>query len=62
MIEKNLKNEEYSQFVKSLIKYHYDRAYRKTRAESISNIFNEIYLDKINLLHIKRAIKQSNYF
>ena len=62
MIEENLKKEEYFQFVKSLIKYHYDRAYKKTRAESESIIFNEIYLDKINLLHIKKAIKQNNYF
>ena len=62
MIEENLKKEKYFQFVKSLIEYHYDRAYKKTRAESVSNIFNEIYLDKINLLHIKRAIKQNNYF
>ncbi|MDC3149064.1 tRNA 2-selenouridine(34) synthase MnmH [Alphaproteobacteria bacterium] len=62
MIEENLKKEKYFQFVKSLIEYHYDRAYKKTRAESVSNIFNEIYLDKINLLNIKKAIKQNNYF
>jgi tRNA 2-selenouridine synthase len=62
MIEENLKKEEYFQFVKSLIEYHYDRAYKKTRAESVSNIFNEIYLDKINVLNIKKAIKQNNYF
>ena len=62
MIEENLKKEEYFQFVKSLIEYHYDRAYKKTRAESVSNIFNEIYLDKINLLNIKKAIKRNNYF
>ena len=61
-IEENLKKKEYFQFVKSLIKYHYDKAYKKTRAESVSNIFNEIYLDKINLLNIKKAIKQNNYF
>ena len=62
MIEENLKKEEYFQFVKSLIEYHYDRAYKKARAESVSNIFNEIYLDKINLLNIKKAIKRNNYF
>ena len=62
LIEDNLKKKEYFQFVKSLIEYHYDRAYKKTRAENASNIFNEIYLDKINLLNIKKAIKQSNYF
>ena len=62
MIEENLKKEKYFQFVKSLIEYHYDRAYKKTRAESVSNIFNEIYLDKINLLNIKKAIKRNNYF
>ena len=62
MIEENLKKEKYFQFVKSLIEYHYDRAYKKTRAESNSNIFNEIYLDKINLLNIKKAIKRNNYF
>ena len=62
MIEENLKKKEYFQFVKSLIEYHYDRAYKKTRAENVSNIFNEIYLDKINLLNIKKAIKRNNYF
>ena len=62
MIEENLKKEKYFQFVKSLIEYHYDRAYKKTRAESVSNIFTEIYLDKINLLNIKKAIKRNNYF
>ena len=62
MIEENLKKKEYFQFVKSLIEYHYDRVYKKTRAESVTNIFNEIYLDKINLLNIKKAIKRNNYF
>ena len=62
MIEENLKKKEYFQFVKSLIEYHYDRVYKKTRAENVSNIFNEIYLDKINLLNIKKAIKRNNYF
>ena len=61
-IEINLKTKEYFQFVKSLIKYHYDRAYKKTRAENESNIYKEIYLDKINLNNIKKAIKESNYF
>ena len=62
MIEENLKKKEYFKFVKSLIEYHYDRVYKKTRAENVTNIFNEIYLDKINLLNIKKAIKQNNYF
>ncbi len=62
MIEENLKKKEYFKFVKSLIEYHYDRVYKKTRAENVTNIFNEIYLDKINLLNIKKAIKRNNYF
>jgi tRNA 2-selenouridine synthase len=62
LIEINLKKKEYFQFVKSLIEYHYDRAYRKTRAENDSNIYKEIYLNKINLINIKRVIKESNYF
>jgi len=56
------KKKEYFQFVKSLIEYHYDRAYKKTRAENDSNIYKEIYLNKINLINIKRVIKESNYF
>ena len=62
LIEVNLKKKEYFQFVKSLIEYHYDRAYKKTRAENDSNIYKEIYLNKINLINIKRVIKESNYF
>ena len=62
LIEVNLKKKEYFKFVKSLIEYHYDRAYRKTRAENDSNIYKEIYLNKINLINIKRVIKESNYF
>ena len=48
--------------MKSLIEYHYDRAYKKTRAENDSNIYKEIYLNKINLINIKKVIKESNYF
>ena len=62
LIEINLKKKEYFQFVKSLIEYHYDRAYRKTRAENENNIYKEIYLNEIKLINIKRVIKESSYF
>jgi len=58
-IEINLKTKEYFQFVKSLIKYHYDRAYKKTRAENESNIYKEIYLD---IKHPKLYKKVRRYY
>ena len=38
-IELSLKKEDYFELVRSLIVYHYDKAYKKTRAENHSNIF-----------------------
>ena len=49
MIEENLKKEKYFQFVKSLIEYHYDRAYKKTRAESVSNIFKLYGINSLSI-------------
>ena len=61
-IEMYLKKRNYYEFVKSLIIYHYDKAYKKTRAESSSSIFDQIYLEKINLSHIRKAINLNKNF
>jgi tRNA 2-selenouridine synthase len=61
-IEKSLKKKNYYEFVKALIIYHYDKAYKKTRAESTSIVFDEIYLEKINLSYIRRAISTNKSF
>ena len=61
-IENSLKKKKYHDFVKALIIYHYDKAYKKTRAESNSSIFAEINLEEINLKNIKKAIALNNYF
>jgi tRNA 2-selenouridine synthase len=61
-IEKSLKKKNYYEFVKALIIYHYDKAYKKTRAESTSIVFDEIYLEKINLNYIRRAISTNKSF
>jgi hypothetical protein len=61
-IEKSLKKKNYYEFVKALIIYHYDKAYKKTRAESASMVFVEIYLEKINLNYIRRAISMNKSF
>ena len=42
--------------------YHYDKAYKKTRAENSSSIFDQIYLEKINLSHIRKAINLNKNF
>jgi len=61
-IEKSLKKKNYYEFVRALIIYHYDKAYKKTRAESSSSIFDQIYLEKINLSHIRKAINLNKNF
>tara|TARA_A100001011_G_scaffold3711_1_gene4280 strand:+ start:897 stop:1937 length:1041 start_codon:yes stop_codon:yes gene_type:complete len=60
-IELSLKKKDYYELVKSLIVYHYDKAYKKTRAESHSNIYTEINLEKINLKNIKKVIALNNF-
>jgi tRNA 2-selenouridine synthase len=61
-IELSLKMKEYRDFVKNLIIYHYDKAYKKTRAESSTSVYAEINLKKINSANIKKAIGSYNYF
>jgi tRNA 2-selenouridine synthase len=61
-IEKSLKKKNYYEFVKALIIYHYDKAYKKTRAESTSIVFDEIHLEKINLNYIRKAISMNKSF
>ena len=61
-IEKSLKKKDYYDFVKSLIIYHYDKAYKKTRAENNSYISKEIELKKINIVHVKKAIASNNFY
>ena len=60
-IELSLKKKDYFKLVRSLIVYHYDKAYKKTRAENHSNIFKEIELKKINLSNIKKIIALNNF-
>ena len=60
-IELSLKKKDYVKLVRSLIVYHYDKAYKKTRAENHSNIFKEIELKKINLSNIKKIIALNNF-
>ena len=60
-IEISLKKKDYVKLVRSLIVYHYDKAYKKTRAENHSNIFKEIELKKINLSNIKKIIALNNF-
>ena len=60
-IELSLKKKDYFELVRSLIVYHYDKAYKKTRAENHSNIFKEIELKKINLTNIKKVIALNNF-
>ena len=61
-IEKSLIKKEYHSFVKALIIYHYDKAYKKTRAENESKIYAEIILKKIDIKNIKEAIVLNNHF
>ncbi len=61
-IEKSLIKKEYHSFVKALIIYHYDKAYKKTRAEKESKIYAEIILKKIDIKNIKEAIVLNNHF
>ena len=60
-IELSLKKKDFFELVRSLIVYHYDKAYKKTRAENHSNIFKEIELKKINLTNIKKVIALNNF-
>ena len=60
-IELSLKKKDFFELVRSLIVYHYDKAYKKTRAENHSNIFKEIELKKINLINIKKVIALNNF-
>ena len=60
-IELSLKKKDYFKLVRSLIVYHYDKAYKKTRAENHSNIFKEIELKKINLTNIQKIIALNNF-
>ena len=61
-IELSLKRKDYYDFVKSLIVYHYDKAYKKTRAENTSYIFKTIELKKINLSNVKKVISSYNFY
>ena len=56
-----LKKKDYYELVKSLIIYHYDKAYKKTRAENHRDISAEINLEKINLKNIKKIIALNNF-
>ena len=60
-IEFSLEKKDFFELVRSLIVYHYDKAYKKTRAENHSNIFKEIELKKINLTNIKKVIALNNF-
>ena len=60
-IELSLKKKDYYELVKSLIIHHYDKAYKKTRAENHSDISAEINLEKINLKNIKKVIALNNF-
>ena len=51
----------YYELVKSLIIHHYDRVYKKTRAESQSPIHAEIELERISLGNIKKIINSYNF-
>jgi len=61
-IEGSLKNKDYYDLVKNLIIFHYDKAYKKTRAENSTKVFSIIELKKISLSEIKKAIALNNYF
>ena len=61
-IEESLKNKDYYDLVKNLIIFHYDKAYKKTRAENSTNVFSIIELKKISPSEIKKAIASNNYF
>ena len=61
-IEESLKNQNYYDLVSNLIIYHYDKAYKKTRAESSTNIISTIDLEKITKKEIQKAINSSKYF
>ena len=61
-IEESLKNQNYYDLVSNLIIYHYDKAYKKTRAESSTNIISTIDLEKITKKEIQKAINLSKYF
>ena len=47
LFDRALKNQNYYDLVSNLIIYHYDKAYKKTRAESSTNIISTINLEKI---------------
>ncbi len=61
-IKNSLDKKEYHDFVKALITNHYDKAYKKTRAEKNSEVYAEIILKKIDLNNIKKAIALNDYF
>ena len=61
-IEESLKNQNYYDLVSNLIIYHYDKAYKKTRAENSTNIISTIDLEKITKKEIQKAINLSKYF
>ena len=61
-IEKSLKNQNYYDLVSNLIIFHYDKAYKKTRAENSTNIISTIDLKKITKKEIQKAIYSNKYF
>ena len=61
-IEESLKNQNYYDLVSNLIIYHYDKAYKRTRAESSTNIISTIDLEKITKKEIQKAINLSKNF
>ena len=61
-IEKSLKNQNYYDLVSNLIIFHYDKAYKKTRAENSTNIISTIDLKKITRKEIQKAINSNKYF
>ena len=62
VIEENLKNGDYMNFVKSLINHHYDKAYKKTRSEMDDQNDNVIEIDKINNKNFLDIIKNNKIF
>tara|TARA_B100000925_G_scaffold277174_1_gene244904 strand:+ start:1061 stop:2137 length:1077 start_codon:yes stop_codon:yes gene_type:complete len=61
-IEESLKNQNYYELVRNLIIYHYDKAYKKTRAENSTKITSTIELGKITRKEIQKAIELNKYF
>ena len=59
-LEKSLSSKQYDIFVKSLLKFHYDKLYKKRTYYLKENEIKEVKLDSVNIKNSEKILKEMN--